>query len=71
MHVPLIAFESGLGLLVIGWGFWELASLRRDRRRTQALAGGANASSESSDAAESGQTVETGAAQAPEAGRSR
>lgn len=32
---PLLAFELGLGLLVIGWAAWELWTLRRDRLRRE------------------------------------
>jgi hypothetical protein len=33
MQVPLIAFEAGLGVVVVGWCVWELMSLRRERER--------------------------------------
>ena len=35
MKVPLIALEVVLGFVVpVGWGVWELISLRRDRQRS-------------------------------------
>ncbi len=33
MQVPLIAFEAGLGVVVVGWCVRELMSLRRERER--------------------------------------
>lgn len=34
MQVPLIALEVVLGFVVpLGWGVWELMSLRRERER--------------------------------------
>ncbi len=34
MQVPLIALEVVLGFVVpVGWGVWELVSLRRERER--------------------------------------
>ncbi len=34
MQVPLIALEVVLGFVVpVGWGVWELMSLRRERER--------------------------------------
>jgi hypothetical protein len=36
VHPPLIALEVVLGFVVpVGWGVWELMSLRRDRRRQE------------------------------------
>jgi hypothetical protein len=40
VHPPLIALEVVLGFAVpVGWGVWELMSLRRDRRRQERTAG--------------------------------
>ena len=38
MQVPLIAFEAGLGIVVVGWCVWELMTLRRERERDRAKA---------------------------------
>ncbi len=58
---PLIALEVVIGFVVpVGWGVWELMSLRRDKRRQQAAAAAASA-----DPATKPEAVTRGAADSP------